>query len=267
VSGQSHTDYRRVEMAKPCSICIHEKVTEINEAVLSGKSLAQVAKEFGVSKDALKRHNANDHVPVALVKSSEVMETVQAENLFKRINQLEEEVVSIKKLAVEQGSIRLALECIDKQAKLIELYAKMKLLAQKGAEIGDRTDDGVPVWQTKALSHMICNVIDRHPLIEVDMLVALMALDRAPEGDKWVKLPETTSYNDLKRDGYVNPESKSDSMIYFFAKREEFIKRLTDGQLTVEEYFNKIRLVEQTRNFIKGVHDIIDELWEEHHDH
>jgi len=257
----------RKRMSKPCSVCIHKQRESVEREILEGKAIDAIAREYDLSASALKRHRDNEHIETKLVRSSEVAEVVQAQNLFERIEELEAEVAEYKTMAVEQNNYRVALACIDRQAKLIELYGKMKLLAMKGAEIGDMTDDGVPVWQTKALSHMICNVIDRHPLIEIDMMVALMALDRAPEGDKWVKLPETTNYNDLKRDGYVNPESKSDSMIYFFAKREEYVKRLTDGQLTVEEYFNKIRFVEQTRNFIKDVHNIIDELWEEHHNH
>ena len=204
-------------MAKPCSICIHDKVTEINEAVLSGKSLTQVAKEFGVSKDALKRHNANDHVPIALMKSSEVIETVQAENLFKRIEELETEVAEFKAMAIEQNNYRVALTCIDRQTKLIELYGKMKLLAMKGAELGRQNDDP-PIWQQKVLVNFLGGLMERFPIIEVDVMVGLMALEEVPEGQVWVTLPDTYDKDTLQSHGYWN-----DTIKWKWEQREEIL--------------------------------------------
>jgi hypothetical protein len=60
-------------MPRRCSICHHERLEEINRALVEGAALSEMAAKYRVSDDALSRHKAN-HLPDALVKAQEAKE-------------------------------------------------------------------------------------------------------------------------------------------------------------------------------------------------
>ena len=55
-------------MPRRCSICSHEQLMEIDQALVGGAALSEMAAKYRVSEDALSRHKAN-HLPDALVKA------------------------------------------------------------------------------------------------------------------------------------------------------------------------------------------------------
>ena len=63
-----------------CSICIHLKRKEIDEALLiSPLSLRDIAGQYKVSKSALQRHK-EDHMPLELIKSRKADEVCKADS-------------------------------------------------------------------------------------------------------------------------------------------------------------------------------------------
>ena len=46
---------------RPCSICTHSQVEEINQDLINGVPIRNVAKKYGVSKSSLHRHQL-DHI-------------------------------------------------------------------------------------------------------------------------------------------------------------------------------------------------------------
>ena len=118
-------------MGRKCSICEHPNRVDIESDILYNLSYRDIAAKYGVSYEAVRRHQAAGHIARELVKSAEVVKVIKADNLFERINMLEEEIKAIKEKAKEIGNLGIALNCIDKQMKLIELFVKMKLLAMK----------------------------------------------------------------------------------------------------------------------------------------
>ena len=46
---------------RPCSICTHAQVEEINQDLINGVPIRKVAKKYGVSKSSLHRHQL-DHI-------------------------------------------------------------------------------------------------------------------------------------------------------------------------------------------------------------
>ncbi len=113
-------------MARKCSICTHPKQGDIDAAIVAGNdSIRSIAKLFEVSDASLLRHSKN-HIAKALTESKKAQVETNADNLFEKIEQLMREVSEIKTKAMVLGNLQLALTAIDKQARVIELYGKMK---------------------------------------------------------------------------------------------------------------------------------------------
>ena len=113
-------------MSRQCSVCTHERRAEIDEAIVAGTvALRRIAVDNGVSETALRRH-AKNHIAKSLTNSKQAMDAVLSDDLFKKIEVLEVETTGIKATALEAGNLNVALTCIDRMARLIELYGKMK---------------------------------------------------------------------------------------------------------------------------------------------
>jgi hypothetical protein len=67
-------------MPRVCTICSHEKRSEIDAALLADEPYRHIAARFGTSTGALQRHRA-EHLPVAMVKAQEAAEVAQADAL------------------------------------------------------------------------------------------------------------------------------------------------------------------------------------------
>ena len=53
-----------------CSICKSEAKEAVDQALVAGTSLRDIAGQYGLSKSALDRHHKND-IPATLVKAAE----------------------------------------------------------------------------------------------------------------------------------------------------------------------------------------------------
>ena len=60
-----------------CSVCRHSNVSDIDSAILRRESLRDIARQFGLSKDAVARHKA-DHLPKKLLKAHEAKEVLRS---------------------------------------------------------------------------------------------------------------------------------------------------------------------------------------------
>jgi len=112
-------------MGRQCTVCGHKDVEEINKLLLCSDSYRDIARQFGLSKDALARHKES-HMPELLLKSQEVKETLQADNLLDQIVYYESEARRFKGLAESQGDLELALKAVDRALKCLDLFAKAR---------------------------------------------------------------------------------------------------------------------------------------------
>ena len=60
-------------MPRRYSICHHERLEEMNRALVEGTAFPTLVAKYRVSKDALSRHKAN-HLPATLVKAAGLMD-------------------------------------------------------------------------------------------------------------------------------------------------------------------------------------------------
>lgn len=112
-------------MARKCVVCEHEKINEINEALLAGETYRNIAKRFSVSISSLSRHK-NQHIPKAMTKAQEAQEVAQADNLLEQVQSLQSRALSILAKAEAAGDLRTALQGIREARSCLELLAKLQ---------------------------------------------------------------------------------------------------------------------------------------------
>jgi hypothetical protein len=69
------------EMGRPCSVCGHPKLEEINKLLLDKPNFSTLSAIFGIGRKSLKNHLL-EHIPEELLKSQDAKEALQADNTF-----------------------------------------------------------------------------------------------------------------------------------------------------------------------------------------
>lgn len=113
-------------MPRKCTVCSHKERGEIESDILDNVTYRNIGTKYGVSYGAARRHHENGHIAESLILAHEAQESVKSQNLFEKIENLEIETKAIKAQAEQAGNIGMMLQCIEKQARLIELYGKLK---------------------------------------------------------------------------------------------------------------------------------------------
>jgi hypothetical protein len=112
-------------MARKCTICEHEKVSEINEALLAGEPCRNISERFSVNISSLSRHK-NQHIPAALTQAQEAAEVAHADNLLSQVQSLQAKALSILAKAEGCGDLKTALHGIREARACLELLAKLQ---------------------------------------------------------------------------------------------------------------------------------------------
>jgi HrpA-like RNA helicase len=110
-------------MPRKCSLCIHARRQEIEQALLCGDSYRIVAQRFTVSRDAVVRHRR--HLPAALVRAEELKEIAHGESLVAHLRDLIAEAQRLKVVAEKAGDYRAALAAVRELCRIVELIAKL----------------------------------------------------------------------------------------------------------------------------------------------
>ena len=111
-------------MPRRCSICHHERLDEINQALVEGTVLFEIAALFRVSDDALSRHKAN-HLPATLTKAREAKDVARADDLLGQVQNLQARTLAILEAAETYGEHRMALAAIGEARRNLELLGKL----------------------------------------------------------------------------------------------------------------------------------------------
>jgi transposase-like protein len=111
-------------MPRQCSVCAHASLHAINTALVAGGSLRDIARQFGLSKDAVARHQA-DHLPAALVAAVGAEETRQALDVLQQLKTINAAALTVLRDARAAQDGDLALKAIDRIQRQIELQAKL----------------------------------------------------------------------------------------------------------------------------------------------
>lgn len=111
-------------MPRPCSVCKHPDLNEINQALLKSDTLKSITVRFGPSKQALIRHR-DTHIPKTLAKAKDAEKVVEAADLLQSIRSLHETTLKILRSAESEKRWETALKAIQQARANLELLAKL----------------------------------------------------------------------------------------------------------------------------------------------
>lgn len=110
-------------MPKACSLCASPRRDEIDEALLSGATLRNIAERFGTSPQTALRHRA--HVPERLALAKREAEVQSAETLAEKLRRLEEDLRRLLAKAEGEGDFRASIAAVRTALDLAALAHKV----------------------------------------------------------------------------------------------------------------------------------------------
>src|SRR5215212_8563036 len=110
---------------RPCSVCTHPDAPAIDQAMVNHKPFRAIARQFGVSKDAVLRHH-DDDLPEALTRAKAASDTVQADDLLAQLRALRSKAMSLLLAAERAGDIRTALAGVREARATLELLLEVE---------------------------------------------------------------------------------------------------------------------------------------------
>ncbi len=110
-------------MPRKCSICAHPKKRWIDQALLKGAAVAKVARKYGVSSEALRRHKHN-HLSKQIAK----VEERTGKTFVERFEDLYRRLVEIAK---DAKSTTEKIACLREERGLLEMAVKLGMEEQR----------------------------------------------------------------------------------------------------------------------------------------
>jgi hypothetical protein len=110
-------------MPRVCTVCRHLARTRIDEALLAGESLRNIAESFSLSVGSVYRHKS--HISETLKKSHGAAELFRADNLVGQLKQLVDDARRVQKKAEAVDDYRTALAGVRELTRLVELAARL----------------------------------------------------------------------------------------------------------------------------------------------
>ncbi len=109
---------------RPCSVCQHPDRPAIDQALVNHRPFRAIARQFGLSKDAVLRHH-DDDLPATLAKAKEVEDVAHAIDVVGQLRAINAATLSVLADARKVGDGDLALKAVDRVQRQIELQAKL----------------------------------------------------------------------------------------------------------------------------------------------
>jgi hypothetical protein len=111
-------------MPRTCTVCAHDEAHAINVALVHREPYRAIARQYGVTKDALQRHSC-DHLPKLLVEAKQAVEAADADDLLGEVRDLQTHTLAILEAAEATRQHRTALGAIREARSNLELLAKL----------------------------------------------------------------------------------------------------------------------------------------------
>jgi len=138
-------------MGRTCTVCAHKDVAEIDRLLLCSDSYRDIARQFGLSKDALARHKES-HIPKELLKSNDIQEIAKADVLLVQLEEIRKKTLSLLDKAEQAADTRVYGAPV---AYLREIREQFKLIAELEGRLASQPQINIlvnPQWiELKAL--------------------------------------------------------------------------------------------------------------------
>ncbi|MBF0154393.1 MAG: hypothetical protein HQL64_11695 [Magnetococcales bacterium] len=131
-------------MARPCSVCTHKARNAIDKGLVAGEPFRALERQFGVSRDALRRHKA-DHIPAVVAQAQQAAVVAQGDTLLDQLGQLQESARRLGEKAEKEKKFGVALMAVRELVRIVELMAKLKGELQEGRTVNVLV---MPEWVT-----------------------------------------------------------------------------------------------------------------------
>ena len=110
-------------MGLPCTVCSHPDRELIDAELVRGGSQRATARQWDLSKDAVRRHGA--HVSASLARVVSERETAGARSALERLEELHARAMRLLDAADSEGKASLSLQAIRECRALVEVLAKI----------------------------------------------------------------------------------------------------------------------------------------------
>ena len=176
-----------------CTICRHPRRTDIEAALLAGRSTYSIGAEFQVSRSAVQRHKAEGHLSRTLKKATnsaiipdakrdEILALVQTDEMVKWLKSLLAKSVRILNTAEESGDLKTALAGIhEARANIVALQQVATGMAQVGT-LNQQVNVGLSPDEYQKTVSRIIRALEPFPDARIAVLAAL-------EGMKVIECP------------------------------------------------------------------------------
>ena len=147
-------------MGRTCTVCSHKDVDEINRLLLCSDSYRDIARQFGLSKDALARHKES-HIPELLLKSQDVKDSLQADNLLTQLQEARARAIELLDMAISAGDTKVY---GPPSSYLSEIRQQIKLWAELEGRLASQPQVNIlvnPEWIQ--LRTVIINALEPYP--------------------------------------------------------------------------------------------------------
>jgi len=149
---------------RPCQVCTHERVAEIDAALIAKEAgTRRLAERFGVDRNALRRHQKN-HLAHSLAAASGAVVTrcdPDPASLVEQVAALERRARALLDRADRNDDIKTALRAVDSLRQLHELLAKMA---------GELSGSGLSRAEVKRIAREMARVVEAELRAEPERL-------------------------------------------------------------------------------------------------
>lgn len=149
-------------MPRKCTICENKKRNEIDISLaVEGASLRSIARQYRVSKDALKRHMDNGHISPAAITVKQIRDIHQTETFQEEHEKIKTDLESQKSQARDEKNYRLLLDITKEQIRLHDISGKASGVYREKVEHSGSVDVQVNTMTDEEIERRAREILQR----------------------------------------------------------------------------------------------------------
>lgn len=113
-----------MRLPRACTVCSHPMREHIEEDLIRGEPLRNIAEQYGLSVTALHRHKGS-HLPELLLKAREEEEAELAESIYEQVEALQRRTLAILERAEREGDLKTALQAVRELRGILALAYRL----------------------------------------------------------------------------------------------------------------------------------------------
>ncbi|MFA5112205.1 MAG: hypothetical protein WC443_12410 [Desulfobaccales bacterium] len=111
-------------MDRRCTVCSHDSLADIDQALMQGYPLRDLAGQYGLSSSALSRHLK--HLRQALANADDQEHRTRQAALLDEVDLLKTRLHRLFRKAEESHSFHVSLGCLQESVRLLALQEKIR---------------------------------------------------------------------------------------------------------------------------------------------